>query len=228
MNADAKIFVPFSLPVPVQTNPSEMNEEQIQEMIRTKTIVPLREDDTYVYYNVINNMIVTKRWLSLEQLKSASEGYGGRIGLLPYFYDAITGKRMYMLNISNRNLYSDFGGGFKLNRSPYKGLLKELSEEAPQWADYFIERLNEITDFPPVIYFTENILSTRQQLRTDIMIVLQIDPSKLSEFVQTKEVKELKIVDDDDLFTLFNTQYDKLNNGLRLIRTIYSEMTTYL
>lgn len=98
-------------------------------------------------------------------------------------------QRHYVLNISNRQLYSDFGGGVKKKLSPYEGLTKELSEEVPQWAD----------NKNIIIYNEENLSADDRNIRTETMIIFQIEKNILSSFRGTEEVRDLVVMN----FTIY-------------------------
>lgn len=244
LNAKAKDFVPsFSSPAtsrsssvsppprsdsPLQLSPpQEINQAYIQTMIRNDTLIPFRDDEVYIDYEIALrydqsiSSISVKRWLTVDQVYQAKSGYGGRIGILPYYLD--TNGRNYILNISNRRLYSDIGGGFNSKNAPYDGLIRELNQETPQWSEYLLDKLDD-SNTNLSIYSTENIIATKQQLRLDIMIVMEVDASILSAFQPTKEVTELLIADDRKMKELFRTHSSQLNNGLRLIRSVYDQL----
>lgn len=207
--------------------PQELDHSHIQDMIRSDTLIPFREDEEYIDYEIgfkndhSISSISVKRWLTVDQLYTAKAGYGGRVGILAYVVDS-NGNKNYLLNISNRQLYSDFGGGFSSKNAPYDGLIRELKQETPQWSEYFLDKLDD-PETKLYIYSTENIIATKTQLRLDIMIVMEVDPSIIKEFVPTKEVLELVIANDQKMRELFRDGR-KINNGLRLIRSIYDDL----
>ena len=204
--------------------PQELDHSHIQDMIRRDTLIPFREDEDFVDYEIGLRSdhsiasISVKRWLTVDQLYTAKSGYGGRVGILAYVVDS-SGNRNYLLNISNRQLYSDFGGGFSSKNSPYDGLIRELKQETPQWSEYFLDKLDE-PDTKLYIYSTENIIAAKNQLRLDIMIVMEVDTSIIRDFIPTKEVLELVIANDHKMREIFRDGR-KINNGLRLISSVY-------
>jgi hypothetical protein len=195
--------------------------DPVKELIKINTIIPFHSPEASqadaISYRVVNGFVYSNRWLSLEEFKSIPSGYGGRVGVLPYFVE--DGQTYYLLNISNRGLNSDFGGGLKAKMTPYHGLIKELKEEAPQWADLYLHKLEDLSD-PPVIYSEEKMLTNTNELRTNIMILLHIDKPDINEFVPTKEVTQLKVVNEQEFqYVLY---HEPVNNGLLLIRPIFS------
>jgi hypothetical protein len=217
-NPSAKTFTP-----PPPRTLYELNYEEIQQLIRQRTIIPVREDETAIDYEIHSNSLIGKRYLTIDQFKAIPSGYGGRAGVVPYFIDE-DGGRNYILNISNWNLYGDFGGGVKANTTPYEGLRRELLQEAPQWEEYFMS----IMDNEAIIYNTENLAADRKDtLRTSTMILIQIDAAILQQFQKTKEVTELVVVNDEELLELFNETERQINNGLKLIRSIYPHLVYF-
>lgn len=207
--------------------PQELDHSHIQDMIRRDTLIPFREDEEFVDYEIglrsdhSISSISVKRWLTVDQLYTAKAGYGGRVGILAYVVDS-NGNRNYLLNISNRQLYSDFGGGFSSKNSPYDGLIRELKQETPQWSEYFLDKLDD-PDTKLYIYSTENIIAAKNQLRLDIMIVMEVDTSIIRDFIPTKEVLELVIANDHKMREIFRDGR-KINNGLRLISSVYDHL----
>uniref|UniRef100_A0A6C0KE62 Uncharacterized protein n=1 Tax=viral metagenome TaxID=1070528 RepID=A0A6C0KE62_9ZZZZ len=180
------------------------------------------------YFNAIGNVI--NRSLTWRQFKQIPKGYGGRVGVLLYYNE--DGVRHYILNISNRKLYSDFGGGVKAKSTPYEGLVSELVQEVPQWSDELLRKMGDMGDKENrmIIYNNENIETEEKgrKLRMETMIILPVDKSILSTFRETKEVKELVVMNEDEFYALlFNTVMvddvygdvvQHLNNGLVMIR----------
>jgi hypothetical protein len=233
MNANAPSFSPSPSPSPYDYN------RDVQEYIKNNTIIPLRDDERdisfeyyggYGGYNNKNNEqnIKTHRYLTFDQFRNIPKGFGGRVGVLVYYIE--DGQRHYVLNISNRQLHSDFGGGVKKKLSPYEGLKKELSEEVPQWADLFMKKIEDDNDENNnniIIYNEENLSMDDRNIRTETMFIFAIDKRILSSFQETKEVKELVVMNQDEFYDLlFNkvmmdemgNTFQHLNNGLVMIR----------
>ena len=107
-----------------------------------------------------------------------------------------------MLNISNRQLYSDFGGGVKKKLSPYEGLKKELLDEVPQWADLFMKKIedkNNKNNKNIIIYNEENLSADDRNIRTETMFIFPIEKRILSSFRGTEEVRDLVVTN----FTIY-------------------------
>lgn len=157
----------------------------------------------------------------LSHIKQIPKGYGGRIGVLPYF---IRDNQFYvLLNRSNRNLISDFGGGVKSTHSPYQGLLKELSEEVPFWKDYIEQEMEATYPMGHTVetYYPLDPQRTKQTLRTWTTVFVQVNESILSHFHETKEVKELLTVPMMMLPQFLLTNRNKINSGLNMLLKYY-------
>jgi hypothetical protein len=175
------------------------------------------------YFNAVGSVI--NRSLTWRQFKQIPKGYGGRVGVLLYYINE-DGMRHYILNISNRQLYSDFGGGVKAKSTPYEGLVSELRQEVPQWADELLEEMAKMGEDRMIIYNNENINTTG--LRMETMIILPVDKRILSTFRETKEVRELVIMNEGEFYDLlfhtvmvddvYGAVVQHLNNGLVMIR----------
>lgn len=215
MNPNAASFSP---------SPYDYNRD-VQEYIKNNTIIPARKDERDISFESDEyGNVKTHRYLTIDQFRNIPKGFGGRVGVLVYYIED-DGQRHYVLNISNRQLYSDFGGGVKKKLSPYEGLKKELSEEVPQWKDLFMKKIED--DDKNIIYNEENLSAGDTNIRTETMIIFQIDKSILSSFQETKEVKELVVMNQDEFYDLlFNkvmmdergNVFQHLNNGLVMIR----------
>jgi hypothetical protein len=128
-----------------------------------------------------------------------------------------------VLNRSNRNLISDFGGGIKSDFTPYDGLIKELSEEVPFWQEEFMERL-ESSD-PIVhsveIYYPDNIRHSKEIIRTWTSIFLPIPKYLLNTFTETQEVKELIIIPVEKFSSFLVKNRRSINAGLNMLLKYY-------
>jgi len=130
MNANAPSFSPISY------------DNSAQKYIEKNTIIPMRKDENNISFESDEyGKVKTHRYLTFDQFSKIPKGFGGRVGVLVYYIE--DEQRHYVLNISNRQLYSDFGGGVKKKWSPYEGLKKELSEEVPQWVDLFMKKIQD-------------------------------------------------------------------------------------
>jgi hypothetical protein len=155
---------------------------------------------------------VISRWLTPQQFKDLPKGFGARVGILPYYNDS-TGTR-YVLNLSNRGLYSDFGGGVKAKKTPYYGLVKELAEECPQWTSYFLEQIDHnhevrIHCVETLHKYDEEI--NKKTLRFSVMLLVPFERRMIREFRPTKEVKTVMCVGDLHEFISQNP----VNSGLQ-------------
>jgi hypothetical protein len=157
------------------------------------------------------NDVILKRWITLEQLKTSRRGFGGRIGIIPYCYEGE--KLHYIINRSNRNRYSDFGGGFRKNEYPYNGLLREIREEIPCWYPY----LSDLVEDVPLIYCEENMSAKSDQLRLNILVFLKVDKRHLSPFEPSKEVTDIYYMNQNEIDELYQTD---LNQGLKMLRSL--------
>ena len=159
--------------------------------------------------HVANDYRVIASMIDVNQLKSLPGGYGGRIGVILHTKDD------YIFNLSNRGLISDFGGGVKAKHTPYRGLMKELSEECPQWMDYILRQIDVNTEVR--IHCVETFHKydeekSKKQMRFCTQLVVPFDEELLKDFRVTKEVKELIKVKktDIDSFLYLNA----INSGL--------------
>lgn len=159
--------------------------------------------------------------VSLPLVKQIPKGYGGRIGILPYF---VKDNQLHvLLNRSNRNLISDFGGGVKAGHSPYQGLLKELTEEIPFWKDYLENEMEATLPMAHTVetYYPLDAQRSKQTLRTWTTLFVQVDPSILENFQQTKEVKELLTVPMMLLSQFLVKNRNQINAGLNMLLKYY-------
>jgi hypothetical protein len=159
--------------------------------------------------------------INLAHVKAIPKGYGGRIGVLPYF---VKDNQLHvLLNRSNRNLISDFGGGVRATLSPYQGLLKELAEEVPFWKDYLEQEMNygETMAHTVETYYPLDEQRSKQTLRTWTTIFVQVDPSILEHFQTTKEVKELLTVPMMLLPQFLAKKRNQINSGLNMLLKYY-------
>ena len=158
---------------------------------------------------------VISSWLTPQQFKDLPKGFGSRVGILPYYKD-VTGTR-YVLNLSNRDLYSDFGGGVKAKKTPYYGLVKELVEECPQWTAYFLEQIDTNPEVRihcvETLHKYDEALGKKKTLRFSVMILVPFERMMIREFRQTKEVKMVMCVADLYEFIARNP----VNSGLQHI-----------
>jgi hypothetical protein len=156
---------------------------------------------------VVNEFRVIETWLDTKQLKAIPCGYGARIGVVLHTQDK------YIFNISNRGLLSDFGGGVRAKRSPYYGLMKELSEECPQWMSYILKEMDKGCRVHCVESFHRyDEERTRKHTRFSILVFVPMDPALLKNFQQTSEVRMLVKVDKSEIQNVIASS--RVNAGL--------------
>jgi len=212
MNANAPSFSPISY------------DNSAQKYIEKNTIIPMRKDENNISFESDEyGKVKTHRYLTFDQFRNIPKGFGGRVGVLVYYIE--DGQRHYVLNISNRQLYSDFGGGVKKKLSPYEGLKKELLDEVPQWVDLFMKKIEDNNNI--IIYNQENLSTDDRNIRTETMFIFPIEKIILSAFRGTEEVRDLVVMNQDEFYDLlFNkvmmdemgNTFQHLNNGLVMIR----------
>jgi hypothetical protein len=164
---------------------------------------------TTLFDRVLNDYRTISSLIDVAQLKALPLGYGGRAGVILHT------KGDYIFNLSNRGLMSDFGGGVRAKNTPYYGLMKELSEECPQWMDYILEQIDtnpEVKIHCVETFHKYDEQKTKKQARFCIEIVVPFDESLLSDFCVTKEVKELVKVKKTEIHTFLST--NRINSGL--------------
>ena len=148
------------------------------------TLIPnVEKKQIFTYPRFSCTKIIVEWSITLDQFRSIEKGNGGRAGIIPFFYD--NSQRYYLLNISNRDLVSDFGGGIKAKQTIYNGFLRELSEEIPKWKDELIRRIEDESARASedlIIHCIETIHledSKYPGLKHQILIICKIDPSTL-------------------------------------------------
>jgi hypothetical protein len=156
-----------------------------------------------------DDLRIVTSWLSVQQFKEIQEGFGSRAGVILHSQDK------YIFNLSNKGYMSDFGGGVKAKHTPYYGLIKELTEECPEWVNYI---LSQIDTNPNVrIHCIETFYKYDEQrsklrIRFSIIVFVPFQMNLLTKFKPTKEVKEIVKVDKSDLEHFINT--NRVNSGL--------------
>lgn len=85
-----------------------------------------------------------------QEFMELPDGIGGAVGVIPWYTAMVkshsgTRKKHHMvrLGVSNHMYLTDFGGGFKKNKTPYDGLVKEVEEEIPQWKSLITKKIKE-------------------------------------------------------------------------------------
>jgi hypothetical protein len=199
---------------------SESTMENIMEIAEKHSIVPFNPDHILrIRYDLADRIIVEKI-ISFGDIKRVPSGYGSsRIGVIVLGAN----RRDYLFNISNRGLYSDFGGGVKKKKSLYEGLVKELHEEVPQWADYFLwcAEAEDVKCHVVETLFNE----TPEQNRIEALVFIMVDEeemadeSKMNPFEPTKEVLSVFTVNEFYIKEwLLGNDWTALNTGLQQFR----------
>jgi len=198
---------------------SESTMESIMELAERHSIVPFNEKHILrIRYDLADRIIVEKI-VSFGDIKSVPSGYGSsRIGVIVLGVN----RREYLFNISNRGLYSDFGGGVKKKKTLYEGLVKELNEEVPQWADYFLwcAEAEYVQCHVVETLFKENSEKNFIEVLVFIMVdeMDMADVSKMNPFKPTKEVLSVFIVNEFYIREWLDGNKNLLNTGLKQFR----------
>jgi hypothetical protein len=176
-------------------------------------LTPLVHDGTLLFdYTRPDTMRVIGRQIDLHTLQSLSKGFGGRVGILPQMPDG-----SYLVNLSNRGLFSDFGGGVKAREYHYEALQRELEEEAPQWKDALMSRLPEAQIYSLEEFYPSDLKKSKRTIRVMILCIVPFDQDT-SDFVPSEEVLQIKRVYDLEDFL----RNHPLNLGLQqLLRCRY-------
>ncbi len=125
----------------------------------------------------------------------------------------------YILNKSNRNYLSDFGGGIKKNEHWKNGFYRELEEEGP-WMKEYIETYIE-TEINTFSFLKTSKTRKRKTEVNQLLILIDLykEPEFISTFYKTHEVEELYILNSSQLLYTFNYEY-RLNYGLLQLKKI--------
>lgn len=180
------------------------------EIAEKYSIIPYNIDHILQIRHVEQNKIRVEKVVSMTEIKQVKSGYGNsRIGLILFDdYD-----RLYYFNVSNRNLYSDFGGGIKQKETLFEGLVREVREEAPLWQDYLLERVEaEYVN----CHVVETLFPEKpENNRIEVLVFVTIDISILPLFIPTKEVTSVFTVMEIQVkYWLEQTENKFLNTGL--------------
>jgi 8-oxo-dGTP pyrophosphatase MutT (NUDIX family) len=133
--------------------------------------------------------IRVEKIVTMNEIKQVQAGYGSsRIGLVVLLGTS----RNYLFNTSNRGLYSDFGGGISKKETLYDGMIREVSEEIPFWADYFLK----CTEAKGVkCHVVETLHVDKPELnRIEALVFITIDDygfQYMPPFEPTKEVENI-------------------------------------
>jgi hypothetical protein len=192
-------------------------------------------------YPRFNGKKIMVEWsITLDQFKAIEKGNGGRAGIIPFFYENF--QPYYLLNMSDRELLSDFGGGIKKKQKIYDGFVRELDEEIPKWKNELIRSLEDVGNYH-LIHCIETIYLDKEDepngfLRHLILVICQVDPSRLlydddnkllyNEMPVSKEVQRLITMSHSELLSFLtnpsnnNVREPTMNNGLQQFKRIYN------
>lgn len=164
---------------------------------------------------------VISQCITAKELKNIPNGYGGRIGIIPFFQK--DGEMIMVLNRSNRGLLSDFGGGVRADKTPYEGLVKELSEEVPFWANTLLQQLesDSTTIHTLEVFYPLNEKRSKQLIRTWIIAFVEMGEEILQDFSETPEVKELVYIESNSFVEFLEGNQQLLNAGLNTLLKYY-------
>jgi hypothetical protein len=150
------------------------------------------------------------------------KGPVGRIGVVPWYQENNSSRKMVVLSISNLLYLSDFGGGLKESAlSPYHGLELELRDEVGKyWTEYLLKCIRQK---PTLIFLTTDIYST---IPFNILLFVRIDKNELDRlnFKLTKEVRNLEYLTMEQFHYIVDNKSSATSNGLRM----YKDFREYL
>lgn len=183
------------------------------EIAKTHSIIPFDESHVQKVRDDLKDKIRVEKIVTMNEIKQVQAGYGfSRIGivvLLGY-------SRNYLFNVSNRGLYSDFGGGISQKEKLYDGMVREVGEEIPFWAEYFLQCTED--DYVKC-HVVETIYPDKPELnRIEALVFIMIDDSvfeQMTPFEPTKEVESIFFVPEMYIKDwLESTDNKLLNTGL--------------
>lgn len=163
---------------------------------------------------ILSEKRIILRQIDYNTLLSIPKGYGGRIGVLPLLPDG-----RYLLNRSNRGLWSDFGGGVKAREYHMEALERELEEEAKVWKDRLLDRIPNGSIYCLEEYYPRDERRNRRTIRIQILCIVPFDEEWLEEFTPSDEVLSIHLV--SDLNPILET--DELNLGLRQLKQVLDD-----
>jgi hypothetical protein len=171
--------------------------------------------------NKINNGKNCENNININNLPQ--DVYINRVGcILRYYKDNKDNNFYYILNKSNRNYLSDFGGGIKTKEDWKTGFYRELEEECPWMKEYIemhVETEINIHYFLSKAEYNQSGIKNAKQLL--ILIDLYNEPEFISNFYKTNEVQELIVLNSKQLSNTFN--YKKsINSGIFQLKNIVS------
>ena len=182
------------------------------ELAEKYSIIPFDNSHIYNIREDLVGKIRVEKIVTLNEIKQVKDGYGSsRIGLV-----VLLGySRNFLFNVSNRGLYSDFGGGIRKKETLYNGMIREVGEEVPFWADYFLQ----CAEAEGVkCHVVETLHVDKPELnRIEALVFIMIDEQEFFKipFEPTKEVESIFFV--PELYIkhwLESTDNALLNTGL--------------
>ena len=128
----------------------------------------------------------------------------------------------YILNKSNRNYLSDFGGGIKKNESWKDGLYRELKEECP-WMKEYIEMHIETEINIQLFLEQSKVGKCSESVINKLLIVIDLynEPEYITQFHKTDEVKDLIVLNSQQLKDSFKYK-TILNYGILQLKNLVS------
>ena len=163
------------------------------EIAQTHSIIPFNQSHIYNIREDLVGKIRVEKIVTMNEIKQVQAGYGSsRIGIVVLFGYS----RNYLFNISNRGLYSDFGGGIRKKETLYDGLVREVREEVPFWSDYFLQCAEaEVVK----CHVVDTLHLNKPELnRIEALVFITIDDGQyetmMQLFVPTKEVESIFFV----------------------------------
>jgi len=190
------------------------------ELAEKHSIVPFNKDHILHIRDDLPDRIRVEKIVTLADIKSVPAGYGSsRIGVIVLGLN----QREYLFNNSNRGLYSDFGGGVKKKENLYDGLIKELRQEVPQWADYFLWCAE--AEYVKC-HVVETLFLEKPELnRIEALVFIMVDENEMVLFEPTKEVISVFTVQEFYVKDwLVGNDWTLLNTGLQQFRKYLNGM----
>jgi 8-oxo-dGTP pyrophosphatase MutT (NUDIX family) len=153
------------------------------------------------------------RQIDYQDLVEVEKGFGGRIGVLPRLSDG-----SYLINLSNRRLWSDFGGGVKAREYHLEALHRELEEEAPVWAERMLRALPNAEIYSLEEFYPYDFRKSKVTIRVMVLCIIDFREEWIAEFQPSPEVLELRRVTDSEMRHLLLE--GPLNLGLQQLKII--------
>jgi hypothetical protein len=183
------------------------------ELAEKYSIIPFDRDHINNIRDDLVGKIRVEKIVTMNEIKQVQSGYGSsRIGIVVLCMHS----RNYLFNTSNRGLYSDFGGGIRKKESLYDGMIREVGEEIPFWAEYFLKCTED--DYVKC-HVVETLHVEKPELnRIEALVFIMIDDDifeQMAPFEPTKEVENIFYVPEMYIKDwLESTDNTLLNTGL--------------